>query len=392
MPITNYMIVHPRPDHSMRVPRPDLNASTGAPDACTACHKDQPAAWAAAATERWYGMKRRQVPHFGPMLAAAQAGAPGADAALAHLVADTANPAIVRASALAALRNVVSGHEAERIAATRDTDAEVRVAAADSLEHFPPAQRLPALAPLLRDPVRAVRATAARALSSLDPASFDAATRQAFDAALAEYVAAQSVSLDMPGARLNLAVIYQNTGQPDLAEAEYLAALRIDPDFTPARANLAQFYGARGRLPDAERVLADGVKRVPAQGELQYSLGLVLAEQGRMAEAAVALGRAAKLLPDRARVRYNQALALQQTGKRAEAQRAFTEAYRLDPRDPSIPYALALLFAQERRWSDALLWAERVQGIDPGNPQARQFVERLRAQSQAASAAGRTGP
>ena len=385
MPITNYMIVHPRPDHGMRVPRPDLNASTGSPDACTGCHKGKPAAWAAAATGRWYGTSRRQGTHFGQTLAAAQSGTPGADAALARLAGDASHPAVVRASALAALRAYPAGHEAERIMATRDADAEVRAAAVDSMEHFPPAQRVQALAPLLRDPIRAVRSSAARVLSPLDPASFDPATRQAFDAALAEYVAAQGVSLDMPGSRLNLAVIYQNTGQPDLAEEHYLAALRIDPDFTPARANLAQFYAARARLTDAEKVLAEGVKRVPRQGELQYSLGLVLAEQGRMAEAASALERAATLLPGRARVRYNQGLALQQTGKRAEAQRAFAEAYRLDARDPAIPYALALLYANERRWGDALTWAERLQSIDPANSQAQQLVQRLRAQGAGAS-------
>lgn len=386
MPITNYLIVHPRRDHSMRVPRPDLNASTGAPDACTACHKDKTPAWAAAA-ERWYGSKRRQGPHFGQAIAAAQAGMAGADAALARLVADPANPAIVRASALAALRNVPSGHDAERLAATHDADAEVRAAAADSLENFPPVQRVAALAPLLRDPVRSVRGTAARALSSADPASFDLPTRHAYDAALAEYIAAQGVSLDLPGSRLNLAVIYQNTGQPDLAEEHYLAALRIDPDFTPARANLAQFYGARARLPDAERVLAEGVRRVPAQGELQYSLALVLAEQGRMADAAAALGRAAALLPERARIRYNLGLALQQTGKPAEAKRAFAEAHRLAPRDPSIPYAMALLLVNEGRWSEALTWAERMRAIAPADPQAAQLVLRLRARAAGAGKA-----
>ena len=392
MPITNYMIVHPRPDHSMRVPRPDLHASTGSPDACTACHKDKTAPWAAAAAERWWGTKRRQMPHFGPALAAAQSGTLGADAELAKLAADPANAAVVRASALAALRAYPRGHEAERIDATRDADAEVRAAAVDSMENFAPAQRVQALAPLLRDPVRAVRTTAARALSSVDPAAFDAATRQAFDASLAEYIAAQEVALDMPGARLNLAVVYQNTGRPDLAEQHYLAALRIDPDFTPARANLAQFYGARARLPDAERVLAEGVRRVPTQGELHYSLGLVLAEQDRMPDAARSLARAAELIPERARIRYNLGLALQKSGKLADAQRAFAEASRLDPRDPAAPYALALLHAQDRRWPEALRWAETVQRLDPGNPQAQQFVDRLRAQAQAGGAASRPGP
>jgi len=92
---------------------------------------------------------------------------------------------------------------------------------------------------LLRDPILAVRIAAARGLSSLPPDRIDAATRPAFDAALAEYIAAQSVSLDMPGAQLNLAVVYQNTARIDLAERHYPNALRIDPDFTPARANLA---------------------------------------------------------------------------------------------------------------------------------------------------------
>jgi len=37
-----------RADHSFRVPRPDLAAQTGAPDACTTCHTDRDAGWAAA--------------------------------------------------------------------------------------------------------------------------------------------------------------------------------------------------------------------------------------------------------------------------------------------------------------------------------------------------------
>jgi tetratricopeptide (TPR) repeat protein len=382
MPSATYMQVHARPDHSMRVPRPDLSASTGAPDACTTCHAGKPASWAAAAIDRWYGPARRRTePHFGSVMADAAAGRPGADVALARLASDPKNPAIVRATALATLRGQSGGHEAERLAATRDVDAEVRAAAADSFENDAPAQRVQALAPLLRDPVRAVRTTAARVLSSVDPASLDPATRQAFDAALAEYIAAQEVALDMPGARLNLAVIYQNTGRPDRAEAEYLAALRIDPDFTPARANLAQFYSARARLPDAERVLAEGVQRVPDQGELQYSLGLVQAEQGKLEAATDSLARAAKLLPARARVHYNLGLALQQGGKTAAAERAFAEAWRLDPSDPAVPYAMTLLLANQQRWKDALRWAERLQEADPANPQAAQLVQRLRAQA-----------
>jgi tetratricopeptide (TPR) repeat protein len=378
MPSKDYMRIQARPDHSMRIPRPDLSVKIGVPNACTQCHDDKPAQWAADQVARWYGPGRRQEPHFGEAFAAARAGRPGAAQAVAEIAADRGRPGIVRATALDLLRGEPLVGDSMRISATRDPDPEVRAAAADSLEPLPAATRVHGLAPLLTDPVRAVRIAAARALSSLPPAQLDPALRPAFDAALAEYVAAQSVSLDMPGARLNLAVVHRNTGKPELAEREYLAALRIDPDFTPARANLARLYNASGRNADAERVLKDGLARLPDLGELQYSLGLLLAEEKRLPEAARVLERAAALLPDRAKVHYTHGLALQQLGQRDAAAAALSRAQKLDPFDASTPYALAVLHAQAGWWEEALKWGETLQALDPANPQVRQFVERLR--------------
>ena len=378
MPAKTYMQIQRRPDHSLRVPRPDLSVKLGTPNACNACHADQGAQWAADRVAAWYGPKRRQEPHYGEVFAAARAGQPGAGEALATLAADLQSPAIVRATALATLRSDGIAGMAERISATRDADAEVRAAAADSFDAAPAAQRLYALGPLLSDPVRGVRIAAARGLSSLPAAQIDAALRPAFDAALAEYIAAQNVSLDMPGARLNLAVVHQNTGRLDLAEGHYLAALKIDPDFTPARANLSQLYNQTGRNADAERVLTDGLKRQPALGELQYSLGLLLAEEKRLPEAAQALGRAAQLLPERARVHYNLGLALQQLGRRQPAEQALLRAARLAPQDTATVYALAVFYAQGGQRALALQWAEKLQALSPNDPRVRQFVERLR--------------
>ncbi|HMO48223.1 MAG TPA: tetratricopeptide repeat protein [Rubrivivax sp.] len=382
MPAKNYMIVQPRPDHSIRIPRPDLSVALGTPNACNQCHDDQPAQWAADALVKWLGTPKPP-PHYGEVFAAARRGAaqaPPALAALAALVADAAQPGIVRATALDALRGSAAGVN-ERIAATRDADAEVRAAAAASLEDVEASLRVPTLAPLLRDPVRAVRIAAARSLAPLPHEQFDAATRQAFDAALAEYVAAQQAALDMPGPNLNLAVLYARTGRDAEAEAAYRAALKIDPDFTPARANLAQFHAERGRLSDAEQVLREGLQRQPGIGELQYSLGLLLAEQQRLPEAADALERAAKLLPQHARAHYNLGLARQQLGQAKPAEAALRRARELAPGDPAIAYALAVFYAQQGRRADALREAEALQQLQPGNAQAAQLLQRLRAGS-----------
>ena len=47
MPARTYMQLDRRRDHSLRIPRPDLTLEIGTPNACTGCHQDRDARWAA---------------------------------------------------------------------------------------------------------------------------------------------------------------------------------------------------------------------------------------------------------------------------------------------------------------------------------------------------------
>src|SRR5690606_1356729 len=58
MPTTTYMVVDPRHDHSMRIPRPDRSVALGTPNACTGCHAKEGAKWAADAVARWYPQRK----------------------------------------------------------------------------------------------------------------------------------------------------------------------------------------------------------------------------------------------------------------------------------------------------------------------------------------------
>lgn len=376
MPKTTYMQIQHRPDHSIRVPRPDLSSKIGTPDACTQCHTNKKAQWAATTVAQWYGPERRQEAHYGEAFAMARAGSPDGYASLARLVANPQTPDIVRATALAELRQDPLNGVAERTKATLDPNPEVRAAAADSMEGLSATQRLETLTPMLSDPIRAVRIAAARNLASLS-AQLAPGAKPAFDAALREYIEAQTLALDMPGAQFNLALLYESTGRRDLAEQHYLGALKVDPDFTPARANLAMLYSASSRNPDAERVLSEGVRRRPEVGDLQYSLGLLLAEEKRMEEALQALGKAARLLPNRANVHYNYGVALQQAGRGDEAEAALLTAQRLAPDDPSTPYALAVFYSQTGRRGKALEWAEKLRQLRPMDRQVARLIAEL---------------
>lgn len=388
MPAKTYMVVDPRRDHSLRVPRPDLSAKLGMPNACTLCHADQSSQWAAETVAKWYGPQRRQEPHYGEVLAAGRAGQPEAATNLGALALDTQQPAIVRASAVELLPSYGPAGMDALLAATKDADPAVRATAATSLDHVPPRQRLTMAAPLLTDPIQAVRIEAARVLAAVPAEQFTQPQRRAFEAALNEYKAVQEVDTDQPAAHLNLGVLQATTGQPEQAVQSYRTALRLDPSFLPARFNLANLYNQLGRNTDAIEVLQGGLKWAPKQGDLYYSLGLVLAEEQRLTEAAEALSTAAELLPQRARVRYNYALTLQHLGHQADAETALLKAYGMDQHDPDIVRAIALLYMQQQQWRQALPYAEKLRDLLPDAPEPRQLLQRVQ---EAMSAGEHTG-
>ena len=326
MPTQTYMVVDPRRDHSLRVPRPDLSLKLGTPNACNKCHSDRSVEWAAQAVARWYGPHRQQNSHFGETLAAGRAGSKDAESRLLQLANDSKQPAIARATALELFRPSSPSSLEAMLKLVTDVDPLVRVFALKGLDQAAPQSRLEIAAPLLNDPVRAVRIEAARVLASVQAEQFSPAQRKAFESAQQEFIDAQMAQSDMPSAHLNLGVMYANLGQAERAEQSYLTALRLDPTFLPAHVNLANLYNQLGRNPEAEQVLRNAIEKAPKEGELYYSLGLLLAEENRLPEAEASLAKAAELLPRRANVRYNRGLALQQLGQRPEAEKQLLDS------------------------------------------------------------------
>lgn len=302
MPSRNYMVVHARRDHAIRVPRPDLSARIGTPNACQDCHAGRDAQWAAAAIERHHG-RRDRPPHYGEILAAARSGAPAAAGDLAALATDAARPAIVRASAIEHLAQLAA--PAVPAAALRDPDPVVRAAAAAAFAARPAQERLAHLPTLLADPLRAVRITAARALADLPATALEPTARGALQGALDDFVAAQQAMADMPGAQLNLAGLALAQGDPTAAERRFRRALAREPALDAARVGLASLLAQSHREDEAERLLRAGLAGAASPGELHLALGLLAGQRQRWEEAARELRAADALLPGHPRVRRN---------------------------------------------------------------------------------------
>jgi predicted CXXCH cytochrome family protein len=314
-PEKTYMVVDPRRDHSFRVPRADLSVKLGVPNACSDCHINETAQWAADRIAERHGPGRRQSPHFSEAIAASRAGEPAAQRQLVRIALDDSQPAIVRATALETIgRHVDRDSFAAMQQGLRDENPLVRLAALGAMERFGLRERFRFVFPFLEDPVRALRLESARLLAPVPLEALPTESRKSLENAFADFERTHKANADRPEWLMTLANFYRDRGDNGHAEATYQQAMARHPWFGPAFVNLADFYRSLGRDRQGEATLLAALNTVPEQADIYHAYGLLLVRNHRYAEATKHLQRAAEQQPDNARYNYVYALALHKTG------------------------------------------------------------------------------
>ena len=227
-----------------------------------------------------------------------------------------------------------------------DEDALIRRTAVHHIQLADPRQFVKVLAPLLKDPVLAVRTEAVSRLAEVPQGLLSESQARDFRATLEDYRKVLAYTADMPSGRYNWAILEQNLGRPDLAEKQYRRALAIDDQFYLAQVNLALLLNGQGKNAEAERLLQAALRLNPRNADVAFNLGLLLAEEGKTTEAEAALRTALRADPAMAPAAYNLAVLV---GSRngAEAVELSRRAAELRPEEPRYAYTLA--FYQRQR-------------------------------------------
>jgi Tfp pilus assembly protein PilF len=350
MPASTYMVIDPRRDHSLRVPRPDLSIALGTPNACNSCHADRDARWAAARVEAWFGHEPSGYQRFGPAFSLAHSGTRDRQSELRTIANDVTQPAIARATAFAQIDTFSNATGIDTLArGLHDPNGVVRLGALQSLRGAPPEVRVHLAVPQLSDPLRAVRMEAVSVLAPVPAEQLDTGARVAFERAAREYVDTQQYNADSAEGRVNLGTYFGSHGDPLRGEQELKAAIRLNPFFIPSYVNLADLYRAFGRDADGERTLREGLAAEPASGVLHYALGLALVRLKRIDDAVHELERASALDAGNARFAYAYAVALQSVGKIAAAKATLAKALAAHPDDADVRAALDSVSKDDRR-------------------------------------------
>jgi len=378
MPTKTYMVVDPRRDHSIRVPRPDLSEKLGSPNACNQCHTEKSSEWATQAVIRWYGKKPTQT-HYGEQLAVARDGLEYAPDSLSSLANDQSRTEIVRASALERLQGFPSRTSIETAQQYIKHDLPLmRIAALRVLQMLPIQQRYQLGSSLLNDPVLAVRIEAARILVGAPLESMTPEQKQELDNAISEYIDAQRLSDDDAVAHLNLSNVYLQQSKIDLAETELLTARKLNPLFVPAMLNLADLYRSQYQESKSESLLREAVSVAPESADAHHALGLLLVRTKKLDQALASLEAAATLSDDNPRYGYVYGIALHSSGSSEAAINHLKKVKARHPTDRDTLNALVTIYLDSGDARAAMLYAEEMIVQWPNDRQVNELYRHIK--------------
>jgi tetratricopeptide (TPR) repeat protein len=339
MPNTTYMVIDSRRDHSLRVPRPDLSVTTGAPNACTSCHNDKNAKWAADKVHAWLGRDAQGLQNYASAFHAAAQGNANASDQLAAVVQYVSSPTIAKAAAIELLGSIPSEQTLKTIEENiNSSDALIRLASVQALPSLPPEDQIRLGTPQLSSSLKAIRIETARVLlpsSQQIPDQY----RDAFEKAVTEYEASLHYNEDRPESRMALGMLQAYRGNLTDAQTTLEKTIKSFPAFVPAYANLADIQRASGNEVTVQQTLRAGINAVPQDATLRYALGLSLIRAQQKAEAIESLKKATQLAPDNSQFAYVYAVGLAETENKKAAITEINRALKLHPNDNNLLHA-----------------------------------------------------
>lgn len=376
MPERTYMVIDPRRDHSIRVPRPDLSDKLKTPNACIQCHTDKTNQWASAYLKQWYGIIEKGGKHYGEIFWAGRLGYPEALPELIKFAIDSSLAPMIRATAVYLFQNYDDPSVLRILPQTiNDRDPLIRFASLNTLNIADENTLAEFVIPRLNDSIMLIRVLSARLLTNLPSQYFTRITQRLQQKALDEYISTQMINADHPSAHMNLGIMYLNLGDYVKAEASYKKAIEIEPAMTTAYINLADLYRMLNRDAEGEQLLRSALERDPKMAAVHYSLGLLLVRKGNQEEAMEHLQHAASLEPENARFAYVYGVGLYSGGKYDEALEYLESALKKNPYDRDILYSLATFNQEQGNFKKAREYAGKLVEYYPQDQDYLQLLQ-----------------
>lgn len=189
---------------------------------------------------------------------------------------------------------------------------------------------------------------------------------------LAAQAARDAIRLDSTNLsyRENLAGIYLNASQPDLAIREYEAIIALDSNYAPAWYTLARLYQTRKPLKSIE-MFERLIDRDGESPELLVQVAQLYLALGRLDEAADRLERVLRLEPGSRLIQLQLAEVYQRSGATEKAEQVLERMVEADPNDAQALAVLADIAMEQRKFGRAVELFGHLLELDPENAEIK---------------------
>jgi predicted CXXCH cytochrome family protein len=373
-----YMVIDPRRDHSIRVPRPDLSDKLGTPNACIQCHNKKSNQWAANYLKKWYGDELLNSTHYGEIFWAGRQSYPEALSELINLAKDKSLPPMIRANAISLLTNYSDPLKDQIISTSiNDKDPLIRYAAINLAQFSENPSMLNLIINSLSDSVKLVRIIAANALSRFNLENIPSSKQKLYKERLNEYTASLMINADHPGTHVNFGNLHLNIGDLEKAEASYKEAIEIEPGLVTAYINLADLYRRTNQDEKGERILHTALEKYPDLAAVNYSLGLLKIRIGEQDLAISFIKKAAELAPEQAHYSYVYAIGLNSLNQAESSIEILESALKIHPYNRDILYAITTISLEREDLVKAKQYARMLVSYYPTDENYQQVLEYL---------------
>lgn len=168
-------------------------------------------------------------------------------------------------------------------------------------------------------------------------------------------------------AHSNLGVYLLGRNDLDAALREFLAALSITPELPETEFSIGAILARKDRPAEAIRHFETGLRHRPGDVAARNKLGLLLAERGQLDEAVGEFRKAIEAEPGNAGVRDNLATALLRQGRLEEALAQDRKAAELSPGNGDFENGIGIVLVRMGQLPEAIVHYRRALALKPGD-------------------------
>ena len=374
LPKITVMVVDPRSDHSMRIPRPDISVKTGAKNACNNCHTDKSNQWSLTAFKKWYGNKYDTIPHYGFAFHNIRTNKPDAQAGLNKVINDKNMAHIVVGTAIRFqdYNNNPLAFENLKMALSSPSPL-VRRAGLESLRALPKEQQFQYALPLAKDTVYGVRHFANSLIYDVPSTNLSAEQQTIVKNARKEYINQLLYWQDRSLGMSSLGVAAIGLGKQDQAEDYFKKAIALDTLNLIVKINYADLKRMQGKNDECITLLKEVLSIDKTFSAAYQALAFAYIRKGDKPLAFKTLEIAKNIVKNDPQNHYYYAVMQNDTGKSKEAISTIMNALKLHPNNEQLLTLAYSIHSNKGETSQAKAILNTLIKAYPNNKQYKQI-------------------